>query len=191
MLATGAKGLYTLQGVKANLFGSRRALRLPSERPELARGFLALPRLAASDPAETLLWISSAPNVEGPQPLLRRSTSTHTGIHNIVSRYLQAAKPQRYFFKNKAILTIRTKKPQQILSVVLLQERQLFLDTSAAGWVRYLGRGQQSWSTGNKRSIKVLRALPGVMVLSRADLGPGPAAGAASRSPASIPPRVR
>lgn len=80
---------------------------------------------------------------------------------------------------------MRTKEPWQILSVVLLKGRQLFLHTSPPGLVHYLGRGKQSG--GNRRSSKVLRALPGGLALSCADPGPAARAG----SPASNPPRVR
>ena len=75
----GAKGLYAVQGGKAHLLGSRHA-----EQPELVHGFLVLPLLGVSDPAETLLWVSSVPTVEGPEPLLWRGVSTHVRLYRII-----------------------------------------------------------------------------------------------------------
>lgn len=98
-----AKGLYALQGREANLAGRQCAERLPSEWPELAHGFLAVPILGVSGPAENLLWVSSAPHMEGPHPLLWRGISTHTSTYNMVCQYLQAAKPQQYFFKTRRV----------------------------------------------------------------------------------------
>lgn len=61
---------------------------------------------------------------------------------------------------------MRSKQLQQSLSMVLLKERKLSVDTSPPRSVHSLGRGKQSEGTGSRRSSKVLCAQPGVLVLS-------------------------
>lgn len=80
-----------------------------------------------SGSVQRLMWKDDSPCFgEAPQ-------NTRAFIPWSIGTYRLQNHSKPLFFQNKALLTMRTKEPRQILSVVLLKGRQLFLDTSPPG----------------------------------------------------------